>query len=196
MRHNNLDESQTLVALLPGSRKQELQGIVPLMADVVKRYPQYQFAVATVSNLDKSLYEPLFALPNVTPVYGNTYDLLLFARAAIVTSGTATLETALFKVPQVVVYKANTLTYWILRIAIKVKYISLVNLIADKEVVKECIQADANPDKVSAELNAMLTNDTHRNQILAGYDHIYRTLDTGSASQNTARLIYGYLTEK
>ncbi len=124
MRHNNLDESQTLVALLPGSRKQELQGIVPLMADVVKRYPQYQFAVATVSNLDKSLYEPLFALPNVTPVYGNTYDLLLFARAAIVTSGTATLETALFKVPQVVVYKANTLTYWILRIAIKVKYIS------------------------------------------------------------------------
>lgn len=196
MQRNNLDKSLPLIALLPGSRKQELQGIVPLMAEVVKRYPQYQFAVATVSNLDKSLYEPLFALPNVTPVYGNTYDLLLNASAAIVTSGTATLETALFKVPQIVVYKANGLTYWIVRMAIKVKYISLVNLIADKEVVKELIQADANPDKVSAELNAMLTDEAYRKEILAGYDQIYRTLDTGSASQNTARLIYRYLTEK
>jgi len=195
MQRNKLDQTRELIALLPGSRKQELLGIVPLMAEVVKRYPQNQFAVATVSNLDKALYEPLFGLPNVTPIYGNTYDLLLHAKAAIVTSGTATLETALFKVPQIVVYKANALTYWILRIAIKVKYISLVNLIADKEVVKEYIQADANPEKVSTELNAILTNAPHRNQILTAYNQIYQTLDTGSASQNTATLIHKYLNE-
>jgi len=193
MQRNAFDPSQKLIALLPGSRKQELKSIVPLMAEVVKKFPQYRFAVATVSNLDKSLYEPLFTLPNVTPVYDHTYDLLQNAAAAIVTSGTATLETALFKVPQIVVYKANVITYWIIKLAIKVKFISLVNLIADREVIKELIQGDANPDKVSEELNAILTDTIYRNTIMAGYDEIYTTLDTGSASENTARLMFQYL---
>lgn len=194
LRKNNLSATRPIIALLPGSRKQELKSIVPLMAEVAKRFPQHQFAVATVNNLDKTYYDPLTALPNVTPIHERTYDLLLHATAAIVTSGTATLETALFKVPQIVVYQASTITYWIVRAAIQVKYISLVNLIADKEVVKELIQSHANPEEVSKELSDILTNTNHRNQILSSYETIYKTLNTGSASQNTARLIHKYLT--
>jgi lipid-A-disaccharide synthase len=181
------------VALLPGSRKQELQGIVPLMAAVVRRFPAYQFYVATINNLDPSLYADLKDLPNVTFVYEHTYDLLLNAEAAIVTSGTATLETALFKVPQVVVYRTSNVSYWLAKSLIRVPFISLVNLIAGYEVVKEMIQDQANTDTVSAELDRMLNNQAHRSTMLKGYDEIYSILDTGSASENTARLMIDYL---
>jgi lipid-A-disaccharide synthase len=192
VRHN-IDRQESFVALLPGSRKQELNTIVPLMVDVAKRFPHTQFAVAAVNNLDQVMYGGLKDLPNVKFVFEDTYNLLLYAKAAIVTSGTATLETALFRVPQIVVYKTSFITYTVVKWIIQVPYISLVNLIADKEVVKEMIQGDANPDEVSHELSEMLNNASYRNSMLKNYDEIINILDTGSASQNTARLMTGYL---
>jgi lipid-A-disaccharide synthase len=189
----SFDNNASLVALLPGSRKQELKTILPLMANVVKKFPTIQFAVAAVSNLDKTMYSELQALPNVKFVFEDTYNLLLHAKGAIVTSGTATLETALFRVPQVVVYKTSYITYRIVKWLINVPYISLVNLIADKEVVKEMIQGDANSEKVSNELEELLNNTSYRNNMLENYDEIIRILDIGSASENTAKLMVRYL---
>jgi lipid-A-disaccharide synthase len=181
------------VALLPGSRKQELKRIIPLMIKVVKKFPDHKFSVAAVNNLDQSFYEELKTLANVSLVFEDTYNLLQNSSAAVVTSGTATLETALFKVPQIVVYKANALSYWLAIGLIKVKYISLVNLIAGREVVKEMLQSAANPESVSCELSRILTDTNYREKMLAGYDQIIKTLDTGSASENAARLMVGYL---
>jgi lipid-A-disaccharide synthase len=126
-------------------------------------------------------------------VFEDTYNLLQKSFAAIVTSGTATLETALFRVPQVVVYKANPLSYWAAMRLIKVKFVSLVNLIAGREVVKEMIQSEANPENVTGELTRILKDNDYRAKMLEGYDQIIKTLDTGSASENAARLMSGYL---
>ena len=143
LQANNLNTKRKIVALLPGSRKMELQRIVPLMAELAVSNPLLHFVVAAVQNLPSELYKPLRDIQNVTVVFEATYDLLSHATAAIVTSGTATLETALFKVPQVVVYKAGNMEYAVASKVVKVDYISLVNLIAGKEVVKELIQQNA-----------------------------------------------------
>lgn len=185
----------SVVALLPGSRKQELKRIIPLMARVVRKFPDYQFAVAAVNNFDKSWYQELGNLPNVKLVFEDTYNLLLNSSAAIVTSGTATLETALFKVPQIVVYKANEISYLLAKLLVKVRFISLVNLIAGKEIVKEMIQSEANPENVSVELEKILSDNDYRRKMLDGYEQIIKILDTGSASENTARLMVQYLKE-
>jgi lipid-A-disaccharide synthase len=190
---NNLSKEKRIVAFLPGSRKMELQKIVPLMAEVAKKNPAYQYVVAAVDNLPAELYAPLKEMNNVKFVHNATYDLLTYADAAIVTSGTATLETALFKVPQVVVYKAGGLEYLIVIAVIKVKFISLVNLIAGKEVVKEMIQRQANAESVAGELQALLQNQPYREKMLKEYDRLYKTLDIGSASENTAKLILDFM---
>jgi lipid-A-disaccharide synthase len=186
-------KSGYVVALLPGSRKQELKTIIPLLEEVAKKFPQYQFAVASVSNLDQSLYGELRSLSNVKFIVEDTYNLLLNSSAAIVTSGTATLETALFRVPQVVVYKTSFVSYWIVKMLIKVPFISLVNLIIGKQVVKEMIQYDANVEDVSAELKSLLEDQVYRQGILGAYDNLIKILDTGSASENTASLMVQYL---
>jgi lipid-A-disaccharide synthase len=183
-----------LVALLPGSRQQELKSMIPVLAEVAGKFPEYQFAVAAINSLTPALYEPLTALPNVKMIYEDTYNLLLNARAAIVTSGTATLETALFKVPQTVVYRTSGLTYRIVKLIIRVKYISLVNLIADREVIRELIQETANPLEIGNELNRLVSDENYRDRILKDYSQIYSTLDIGSASDNTARLMVEHLT--
>jgi lipid-A-disaccharide synthase len=190
---NNLESNIPLVALLPGSRKQELQRMIPLMASIAAKLPQVQFGLATVSNLSEGLYGPLKALSNVRFISNATYDLLTYSQAAIVTSGTATLETALFKVPQVVVYRTSTISYKIAKMAIKVPFISLVNLIARKEVVKELIQQDASEKKTLNEIIRILEDSNYRESILDGYETIIKILDTGSASENTARLMTEYL---
>jgi lipid-A-disaccharide synthase len=188
-----LTNDKPIVALLPGSRKQELQRIIPIMEEVVRRNPSYQYAVAAVDNLDSSLYGELRSMGNVKFVYNKTYDLLQHAAAAIVTSGTATLETALFRVPQVVVYKASPLSYFLARLVVKVSHISLVNLIAGREVVRELIQGDANPSDTAAELERLLQGE-RRNKVLEGYEEVVRLLDAGdSASENAARLMVRYL---
>ena len=190
---NNLLTNGPFIALLPGSRKQELKRIIPLMAKVVKRFPNHQFAVAAVNNLDQSWYQDLKNFQNVRLIFEDTYNLLQHSTAAIVTSGTATLETALFKVPQIVVYKANAVSYWLAKRLINVEFISLVNLIAGREIVKEMIQSEANPDNLSQELKRILEDDMYRGKMIDGYDQIIKILDTGSASENAARLMVGYL---
>ena len=190
---NNIAIEKKIVALLPGSRTLELKRIVPLMAEVVKQNPMYQFVVAAVDNLPPVLYDPLRKLKDVKFVYNDTYNLLANASSAIVTSGTATLETALLKVPQIVVYKAGALEFLIVKMIIKVKFISLVNLIADREVVQEFIQSEANPPNLQNELRNLLEDFSYRKKVMDGYDSIYKTLDTGSASENTAQLMTDYL---
>jgi lipid-A-disaccharide synthase len=193
---NGMDHDRPLLALLPGSRKQELKTIIPLMAKTVSRFPDYQFGVAVVNNLDRSFYKELELFPNVKLIVEDTYNLLSNASAAVVTSGTATLETALFKVPQIVVYKANAISYALAKRLIKVTFISLVNLIAGKEVVKELIQSKANPDNVSAELKRIMEDVSYRKTMVEGYHTIISILDTGSASENAATLMIKYLEDK
>ncbi len=162
---NGIDRSKKIIALLPGSRKMELKRIVPLMVEVVRKNPDHQFIVAAVNNLNEELYSGLKNSRNVKLVYDASYDLLNVADAAIVTSGTATLETGIFKVPQVVVYKMSVLEYFILSRLVKVKFISLVNLIADKEVIKELIQDDAQPERITDELRLFNHDDGLRSDI-------------------------------
>jgi lipid-A-disaccharide synthase len=141
--------------------------------------------------LKPELYEPLRGFTNVKFIFESTYDLLQNSTAAVVTSGTATLETALFKVPQVIVYRTSSISYWIAKSLILVKYIGLVNLILDREVVRELIQDDFTADNVSRELQNVLG--PKRQRILNDYDELYRILDIGSASDNAAKLMVGYL---
>jgi lipid-A-disaccharide synthase len=162
--------------------------MLSVMLDVVKNFPNAQFVIAGVSNLKKELYQPAVEA-GIKVVVDQTYDILHHATAAIVTSGTATLETALFRVPQVVVYKTSGLSYTIAKRLIRVPFISLVNLIADREVVTELIQYDFSEKLLTKELNLILANIQHKAKILNGYDVVKEKLGTGSASENTARLL-------
>ena len=190
---NKLNPAMPVIALLPGSRHQEVARILPVMREVITAFPGLQFAVATVNNLDPQLYDSVSGIPNARLVSEDTYNLLLHADAAVVTSGTATLETALFRVPEIVVYKTDPVSYTLAKMVLKVKFISLVNLIAGKEVVKEFIQAEANPENIGRELEALISDEGHRQKVLADYDSIINLLDTGSASENAARLMTRYL---
>ena len=140
---NSLLPDKPIVALLPGSRRQEINYLLPTMIEVANKFPEHQFVIAGAPSFNIAFYNQFFADSSPIPVvFNNTYNLLSNAQAAIVASGTATLETALFNVPQVVVYKGNPVTIGIARLLIKIKFISLVNLIMDRLVVKELIQGD------------------------------------------------------
>ncbi len=182
-------KNRPVVALLPGSRRGELARILPLLAEVSSQFPHVDFVVAAIRELPQELYQPLHNKANVKFIFDATYDLLCNARAAIVTSGTATLETALFNVPQVVVYKASAFEYAIGSRVIKVDFISLVNLIAGYAVVQELLQNDATQAHVSSELNRLLHDENRRQNVFAGYQQINDKLRVGSASDNTARLM-------
>jgi lipid-A-disaccharide synthase len=194
-KKNDFAEGKKIVALLPGSRKMELKRMIPIMAEVVRMNPQFQFVVAAIETLPQELYEPLRTNSFVKFVYNATYDLLKIADAAIVTSGTATLETGLFNVPQVVIYKGGKLEVAIIRTMVKVPYISLINLIANKPVIKELIQHDAHFYAIDAELKKLLSDGQYRTKMIRQYESIYQTLDIGSASENAASLIIGYLSK-
>ncbi|MFD2200364.1 lipid-A-disaccharide synthase [Shivajiella indica] len=184
-----------IIALLPGSRKQEVQNMLKVMVEVVKKFPNAQFVIAGVSNLKQELYKPAIDV-GIKVVMDQTYDLLHHATAAIVTSGTATLETALFRVPQVVVYKTSGLSYAIAKRLIRVPFISLVNLIADREVVKELIQNDFNVERLSQELNLILSQIQYKAFILNGYDEIKEKLGSQSASETAAKLLVENLSKE
>lgn len=179
--------SRPVIALLPGSRRQELEGMLETMLSVRHSFPTYQFVVAGVSNLDPALYKPYEALPGVRIVFDKTYDLLHLAEAAIVTSGTATLETALFQVPEVVIYRTSAVSYWIARRLIKVRYISLVNLIADREIVKELIQEDFHAERLTGELAMILPDSEGRERMLADYQMLARLVGGAGASEKAGR---------
>lgn len=192
---NQISPDKQIVALMPGSRKIELERMIPVMAEVVRKNPQYQFVVAAVRTLPEYLYQPLRDMESIKFVYESTYDLLRVARAAIVTSGTATLETGLFNVPQAVIYRAAAIEYFIGIRFVKVKFISLVNLIADREVIKEFLQHKMTVENVDEELRRLMEEGPYRHQVLRDYEEVYRKLDTGSASENAARLMTQYLNE-
>lgn len=179
---------QPIIALLPGSRAQEVKAMLDKMISLSSFFPQAQFVIAGVDSLDESIYEPGIRA-GLKVVYNQTYDLLSHAVAAIVTSGTATLETALFRVPQIVVYETSPVTYFFAKRLVKIDFISLVNLIAEREVVKELIQGDFSIDNLKKELNMILLNPVYKGQILQGYDLIEERLGETSASENTADLI-------
>jgi lipid-A-disaccharide synthase len=185
-----------IVALLPGSRKQEILKKLPVMLEVSKSFPQYQFIVAKAPGLEESFYDGLLKpYSNVSYVSGQTYSLLQQAKAALVTSGTATLETALFGVPEVVCYKGSPVSYQIAKRVIKVKYISLVNLIMDKLVVKELIQQAMTVENLNRELGELLTNEHRKAELQNDYARLKSILSEGGhASSKAARSIVRFLT--
>jgi len=182
-----------IIALLPGSRKQEITVKLPIMLAVSKSFPQYQFVVAKAPGQQDAFYDNFLApYNNVSAVRGATYDLLMQSAAALVTSGTATLETALFGVPEVVCYKGNAISYQIAKRIITIKYISLVNLIMDKPVVKELIQHELTTNNLIAELKLLLDDTSRQAQLKADYQQLQAMLQTGeSASQKAATAIVG-----
>lgn len=186
---------QLIIALLPGSRKQEINKKLPIMLEVSKSFPDFEFIVAKAPGLEDDFYEP-FMTPynNVSAVSNQTYKLLNQASAALVTSGTATLETALFGVPEVVCYKGNPISYQIAKRVIKVKYISLVNLIMDKPVVKELIQDDLTAKNCIKELQELLLNGQRRAQLQKDYANLKNLLSQGGhASANAAKIIVDFI---
>ena len=185
-----------VIALLPGSRRQEVLQSLPIMLEMSKKFTNYQFVIAAVPSLTREFYAPIVSGFDVAIVYNQTYTLLRNAKAALVTSGTATLETALFGIPEVVCYKGNSISYWIARQLIKVKYISLVNLIMDKIVVKELIQLEFNPSLLEKELNNILHNETTITQLKKDYSELVEKLGGSGASAKTAELMMHYLSEK
>jgi lipid-A-disaccharide synthase len=186
-KENNLDE-KPIIAILPGSRKQEISKMLSLMLSVVNDFQDYQFVIAGAPSQEYSFYQQFLKGKNIKFVANKTYDLLSNSQAALVTSGTATLETALFKVPEVVCYKGSWVSYQIAKRIITLKYISLVNLIMDEEVVTELIQNDCNPTKIKAELTKIL-EDTNRKKLLEKYDELEQKLGGIGASEKTAKLI-------
>lgn len=184
---NGLD-NRPIIALLPGSRKQEIAKMLSVMLSLVGSYPQYQFVIAGAPSQDFSFYKQFIKEENVLFISGKTYDLLSFSCCALVTSGTATLETALFNVPEVVCYKGNWFSYQIAKRIINLKYISLVNLIMDKPVVTELIQNQLNTKNLKVELDKLL-DPNHRAEILKNYDQLRKKLGGLGASAKTAELI-------
>jgi len=193
---NKAAQNKKIVALLPGSRKQEINVKLPLMLQATRQFPDYRFIIAQAPGQPYEFYMPLIAgYSNVEVASpGQAYTLLRQSAAALVTSGTATLETALFGVPQVVCYKGSAISYHIAKRLIKIKYISLVNLIADKPVVTELIQHELTPENITRELDAILHNEERIRQIKEDYKRLKALLaQKGNASARAAQIITQFL---
>ncbi|WP_099371110.1 lipid-A-disaccharide synthase [Sphingobacterium sp. 1.A.5] len=189
---NGLDQSP-IIALLPGSRKMEIEHLLPEMVGLYDRFPAHQIVIAGAPNFDLSLYQRYIGDYPIKVVFDQTYDLLKNAEAAAVTSGTATLETALLRVPQVVVYKANPITVMIARQVIKVQFISLVNLINNYLSVIELIQQDCTTSNIGDELGRLIADPEHRASVLENYDVLIEKMGSPGASEKTAKLIVEYM---
>lgn len=183
-KENELDDTP-IVAVLPGSRKQEVAKKLPIMLEAANQLKGVQIVIAGAPSLDPAFYSSFMKAEKI--VFGKTYDLLAVSRAAIVTSGTATLETALFKVPEVVCYKGSNVSYQIAKRLIKVNYISLVNLIMDKEIVKELIQDECNSENILREIQPLIDDSEQRDNLLASYDELENKLGGGGASAKVAQ---------
>ncbi len=194
-RNSNGLDGRDIIALLPGSRKQEIAAILPRMLKVVPLFPQYQFVVSTVNWQPAELYSKYTNSYDVKQVCGSAYPLLANAKAAIVASGTATLETAMIGTPQVVCYAGSELSYLIAKNLISgIRFISLPNLIADKKIVSELIQHDLNTDTLKEELSLITENQPNIDRIKADYRQLYTLLGNGSASAQAAGVIIESLT--
>jgi len=187
-KEHGLDD-RPIIAIMPGSRKQEITKMLAVMLSITNDFADYQFVVAGAPSQEKSFYDSIIPMGTATLISNKTYDLLSVANSALVTSGTATLETALFKVPQVVCYKGGRISYQIAKRVINLKYISLVNLILDKKVVSELIQDDFNAQNLKKELNEIL-DEYRRATLFLDYYDLEKTLGGRGASEKTAALIY------
>ncbi|WP_428223456.1 lipid-A-disaccharide synthase [Flavobacterium sp.] len=181
-----------IIALLPGSRKQEIKKMLSEMLSVVDAFPDYQFVIAGAPSQEFEFYQQFLNGKNINFISNKTYDLLSIAHAALVTSGTATLETALFKVPEVVLYKGSTISYQIAKRIITLKYISLVNLIMDAPIVTELIQNECNTINIKAEL-AKIIEGSEREKMLQNFNNLQQLLGGSGASDATAKLIVSSL---
>lgn len=191
---NRLNPKKEIIALLPGSRKQEVSRMLTIMLEVVKMFPNYQFVIACAPSLPVGYYKQIIGeKSNVRLVLNRTYQLLQLSSAAIVTSGTATLETALLDVPEVVCYKANKISYLIARQLAKVKYICLVNLIMDRLVVKELIQNDLTANNIRDELQSLLNSSKRQKKLLDDYEELKYVLGNAGASDRAAETIISYV---
>lgn len=186
---NHQLDKRPIIALLPGSRPQEITRHLPIMLTLVSQLPAYQFVVAGISELPSTLYFLTNRIAGVKIIYDQTQDILANANLAVVTSGTATLETAYFNVPQVVIYKTDTLTYYLAKWLVKTRYISLVNILARKEVVKEIIQTNLTPESLFNAVNELITDPIIKQQQLNNYETIRNLLGERIASINTAQAI-------
>lgn len=192
IKKNGLD-NRPIIAVLPGSRKQEIERMFSIMLEVVNDFKDYQFVVAGTTNLPKEAYQ-MATDKHIKTVFGQTYALMHNARAGIIKSGTSTLESALFRLPQVVCYKGGAVSYAIARMVVggRLKYISLPNLILDKQVVKELVQTDLNPKNLKEELLNIL-NETSRKPILEDYDRLIALLGNSGASKKVAGMIHQHV---
>ena len=188
LKQNNLSPKNNLIALLPGSRKQEIKKMLPIFLKVSTLYPQYEFVLAIAPGIDSEWYQKFLTLENIKVVHNKSHDLLLHVKAALVSSGTATLEAAIFNVPQVVCYRSSFLTYQIAKRLIKLSFISLVNLILDREVVKELIQGAFNEKEVGKQLEFILSDEGQK-KIKKDYEELRTALGGGGASDKTAQMI-------
>ncbi len=185
--------NKPIIALLPGSRAQEIRVKLPVMLQMVPLFPEYEFVIAQAPAQPDELYKEVMGALEVKMVKGDTYNLLKQATAALVTSGTATLETALFGVPEVVCYKGNAVSFWLATKLVNVKYISLVNLIMDKEVVKELIQTELNATNLENALRRLLTDEAYKTELQADYHKLQRLLGDSPASTVAAREIIDFI---
>lgn len=196
--HPELKRDEKLIALLPGSRKQEITSKLPIMLEATKNFQGYRFVVSKAPAVEDEFYETFLEhFQNVEKAKNNTYSVLMQASAALVTSGTATLETALFEVPEIVCYRTSSLSYKIGKLLIKLEFISLVNLIMKKEVVKELIQTDLTPEKITTELKRLLTDESYISRMKNDYRQLHKLLSQGgNASANAAHRIVDFVSQK
>jgi lipid-A-disaccharide synthase len=191
------DDPRPLVCLLPGSRKQEVERMLPVMLKMIPRFPDFQFVVAEVDTLEASYYQAFYKdYPSVRGVRGKTYQLLSTAKAAVVTSGTASLETALFGLPSVICYKAGGFSYQIAKRLVKVRFIGLANLIMDRMIIPELIQDEMNAGKLQQTLEPLLSDTPARRQMKLELARLREVLGGPGASKRTASLIFAHLMKK
>jgi len=186
-------DDRPIIALLPGSRKQEIIGMLDTMLTTQKHFPGYQYVIAGVQNLPSELYDQYLSSGKATIVYESTYDLLSVADAALVTSGTATLETALLKVPEVVCYRTSAISYALAKRLIRIPFISLVNLILEKEAVRELIQDELNEANLVTELKRILPGGDKNVPQMQDYERLAQLVGGPGASKRTGGLIVKYL---
>ena len=195
VQNQGLDD-RPVVAVLPGSRKQEIDRNLGVMTRVIRHHPDHQFVIAGAPSIGKAYYRKYLSVDNLSFVHDKTYDLLSHSKAAIITSGTATLEAALFNVPQVVCYRANPISYHIARHFVKVPYISLVNLNMQREVVTELIQKAMNPERLEQEVRRLLYDPDYTGKMQKDYNQLRQMLGGSGASARIARAMYERLTSR
>lgn len=188
-------QDKPVIALLAGSRRQEISRILPVLAQVSQRFKDFQFVIAGAPSQTQELYSEVLKKINIPVVFGQTYELLQQSTAALVASGTATLETAYLNIPQVVCYRieAGRLGTWVKDQLVKIPFISLVNLIVNREIVKELFQQYCTPETVGNELNRILTDSNYREAMLSGYAEVLTALGGPGCAERAAGEMIGLL---